>query len=194
MYWQVYLHKGVLAGDQLLIMMLHRARDLASSGEKLFATPALGYFLYGNSKSLNPENKAEFLEHFSELDDNDIISAAKVWSKYDDPVLRYLCSGFIHRKLFRVEISDHPFKPSRIRAERKNAADALLIPESLASCLVMSDSITNHAYSNLDENIKILGKDGDVRDITEVSEILNVSVLSRQIKKFYICFPKIRQE
>ncbi len=193
MYWQVYLHKGVLAGDQLLIMMLHRARELASSGEKLFATPALGYFLYGKDKSLNVGNITEFLEHFSELDDTDIISAAKVWSKNDDPVLRYLCSGFIHRKLFRVEISDHPFNSLRIKTERKNAADALSIPESLASCLVISDSITNHAYSSLDENIKILGKDEGVRDIAEVSEILNVSVLSRQIKKFYLCYPKIRQ-
>ena len=76
----------------------------------------------------------------------------------------------------------------------KNAADVLSIPESLASCLVISDSISNHAYSSLDEKIKIIGKDGSIKDIAEVSEILNVSVLSRQIKKFYLCYPKIRQE
>jgi uncharacterized protein len=218
MYWQVYLHKGVLAGDQLLVMMLQRARELASAGEKLFATPALEYFLYNkggirddsgwaafpddsgrggvrddSGRSVFPDDysRDEFLDRFGELDDNDIISAAKVWSRCDDPVLRYLCSGFVNRRLFRIEISSEPFASGRIEIERKAAATALSIPESLSHYLVVSDSISNHAYSNLDDNIKILGKDGEIKDISEVSEILNVTVLSKNIKKFYLCYPKI---
>ena len=200
MYWQVYLHKGVLAGDQLLVMMLQRARDLASAGEKLFATPALEYFLYNRGGALddssrggalNDSSRDEFLERFGELDDNDIISAAKVWSRCDDPVLAYLCAGFVNRRLFRIEISNVPFDQGRIEREREAAARALSVPESLLHYLVVSDSISNHAYSNLDDNIKILGKDGEIKDISEVSEILNVSVLSKKIKKFYLCYPKI---
>jgi uncharacterized protein len=187
MYWQVYLHKGVLAGDQLLVLMLQRARELASAGEKLFATPALEYFLYnrggvrddsgrdrihddsgrsgvhngsgrdefpddsgsdgvkedfgrdrdpiGYGRSVFPDDysRDEFLDRFGELDDNDIISAAKVWSRCDDPVLRYLCSGFVNRRLFRIEISNEPFDSGRIEKERKAAATALSIPESLSS-------------------------------------------------------------
>ena len=193
MYWQVYLHKGVLAGDQLLVMMLQRARELASLGEKLFATPALDYFLYNMDGDYRGSGGNEFLEQFGELDDNDIISAAKVWSRCSDPVLRYLCTGFVNRRLFRIEISNDPFDSVRIENERKAAAAVLSVPESLVHYLVVSDSISNHAYSNMDDNIKILGKDGGVKDINEVSEILNVSVLSRQIKKFYLCYPKIRQ-
>lgn len=193
MYWQVYLHKGVLAGDQLLIMLLRRARDLASAGEQLFATPAFSYFLYQKGGTPKDLDGKEFLERFGELDDNDIISAAKVWSSYSDPVLRYLCSGFVNRRLFRIEISNEPFGQSRIETEKQSAAAALSIPELLTSYLVISESISNHAYSSLDDNIKILGKDGSVKDITDVSEILNVSVLSKQIKKFYLCYPKKRQ-
>lgn len=190
MYWQVYLHKGVLAADQLLIMMLERARDLAASGKQLFATPALAYFLYATGSTFNEENQEEFLRNFAALDDNDIISAAKVWSNEEDPVLRYLCSGFVNRKLFRIEISREPFSEERIRLERERVVTHLGIPEELTGYLVISDSISNHAYSNIDDNIKILAKNGEVRDITELSEILNVSVLSGPLKKFYLCYPK----
>ncbi|MEX0986662.1 MAG: HD domain-containing protein [Bacteroidales bacterium] len=193
MYWQVYLHKGVLAADQLLIMMLKRAGELAANGEELFATPALRYFLYNRDKEFNNESQISFLEHFGELDDNDIISAAKVWSKYKDPVLRYLCSGFVNRKLFRIEIGNTPFSRVRVEKELIRAANNLSIPVTLAPYLVISESISNHAYSKLDDNIKILGKDGSVRDIVDVSDILNVSVLSRKIKKFYMCYPKNRE-
>lgn len=190
MYWQVYLHKGVLAADQLLIMMLERARDLAATGKHLFATPALAYFLYEKGGTFNEENREEFLQHFAALDDNDIISAAKVWSSDEDPVLRHLCSGFLNRKLFRIEISREPFDEARLRMERDRVISNLGIPEELAGYLVISDSISNHTYSNLDDNIKILAKNGEVRDISELSEILNVSVLSGQLKKFYLCYPK----
>jgi HD superfamily phosphohydrolase len=190
MYWQVYLHKGVLAADQLLIMMLERAKELAAGGKKLFATPALAYFLYDAGGTFDEGNQEEFLGNFAALDDNDIISAAKVWSKEDDPVLRYLCSGFVNRKLFRIEISRKPFSEERIRMERNRVISNLGIPEELAGYLVISESISNNAYSTIDDNIKILAKNGAVHDIAELSEILNVPVLSGQLKKFYLCYPK----
>src|SRR6202008_4312431 len=45
MYWQVYLHKKMLGAELLLVHIMKRARELAASGEQLFATPALNYFL-----------------------------------------------------------------------------------------------------------------------------------------------------
>lgn len=190
MYWQVYLHKGVLSADQLLIKMLERARDLAAAGKTLFATPALAYFLYEKGGAFSEKNQGEFLRQFAALDDNDIISAAKVWSTDKDPVLRYLCSGFINRRLFRIEISREPFSEARIASERNKVVSRLGLPEEMAAYLVISDSISNNAYSNLDDNIKILAKNGGVKDVSELSDILNVSVLSGLIKKFYLCTPK----
>ncbi len=190
MYWQVYLHKGVLAGDQLLIMLLQRARDLAAIGRKLFATPQLAYFLYEHSQRDILKNKKEFLENFTALDDSDIISAAKVWSKDEDRVLSYLGSGFVDRRLFRIEISNEPFDQECVSLLKKEVATTLGIDTESAKYLVITESISNHAYSDLDDNIKILGKDGDVRDISGISEIVNVPVLSRNLEKYYLCFPK----
>ena len=45
MYWQVYLHKTVLAADQILIKILQRAKYLIRNGEKLFASEPLLFFL-----------------------------------------------------------------------------------------------------------------------------------------------------
>lgn len=45
MYWQVYLHKTVVAGEMVLVKILERAKHLASHGTDLFATPALQHFL-----------------------------------------------------------------------------------------------------------------------------------------------------
>lgn len=194
MYWQVYLHKGVLASDQLLVMMLERARELAAGGKQLFATPALTYFLYNRGGEFNRENMDEFLDHFTELDDNDIISAAKVWSKVDDPLLQYLSRGFVNRRLFRIEISDTPFTKNRIRQAGKELQEKPGMNDEILARLVVSGSISNLAYTKLDDNIKILGKDGKLKDISQVSEILHVPVLSGKIKKYYLCYPKIQPE
>lgn len=194
MYWQVYLHKGVIAADQLLIMMLKRAKELAASGKQLFATPALAYFLYEKGGEFTDYNREEFLEQFGALDDNDIISAAKVWSEVDDPLLQFLCKGFIHRKLFRIEISNKPFKSRRIEEIRSQLGEILHFSEQELSHLVITDSISNHAYSKMDEHIQILGKDGKVKDISSVSEIMNLAILSQEMEKFYLCYPKNLKE
>lgn len=190
MYWQVYLHKGVLAADQLLNQMLWRAHDLAKDGLKLFATPALTHFLYNMGEDINETNRELFLNNFTALDDNDIISAAKVWSKIDDPVLSYLCSGFVNRQLPRIEISNTPFPVERIRNLKAELVRQEEFDASMADYLITTDSISNQAYSPHDDNIKIRGKDGNVKNIQEVSDILNIPVLSASREKFYLCYPK----
>lgn len=44
MYWQVYLHKTSVAYERMLISALLRAKELASKGVELFASPALKFF------------------------------------------------------------------------------------------------------------------------------------------------------
>ena len=45
MYWQVYLHKTVIAAEQLIAKILMRSRELAQAGQAVFATPMLDHFL-----------------------------------------------------------------------------------------------------------------------------------------------------
>jgi HD superfamily phosphohydrolase len=105
MYWQVYLHKTVIAAEQLLCKIFNRSRELALNGAKFMITPALNHFL---DKVISKEefvNSPHHLETFALLDDTDVMAAVKVWADSDDFVLATLCHNFINRKLFHVDIT-----------------------------------------------------------------------------------------
>ena len=143
---------------------------------------------------MGTHNQEEFLLQFAELDDNDVISAAKLWSHHEDQFLSIVCKSFVSRKLPRIEIQEEPFDKDKIKNIRLQVADQFNLPATEAELMVVSDSVSNHAYSALDDNIKILDKHGKTRDITEASDILNVSVLSKTVRKFFLCYPKNLKE
>jgi hypothetical protein len=55
---------------------------------------------------------------------------------------------------------------------------------------VLADSTSNHAYHPTENRINILMNDGEVVDITQASDQLNISVLSVPVVKHYLCYPK----
>ena len=67
MYWQVYLHKTVLAAEHLLVNILLRAKELVSDGEKLFATPPFAYFLENNCTENYLRNNRTVLRSYAML-------------------------------------------------------------------------------------------------------------------------------
>ncbi len=191
MYWQVYYHKTVIASEFMLVKTLQRARYLAQQGEKLFATPPLEFFLYNNiTPNVLKENPASVIPHFLDLDDSDIMVSAKQWSKHNDKVLQILANGIINRKLVKVEISKIEFDPPKIdeiiglisKKEKLSAADV--------SFLVSTDCIANWAYTDKSETIKISFSDGTVKEIAQVSDVLNISYLNEMVMKYYLCYPK----
>jgi len=91
MYWQVYFHKTVISAENLLLMVLKRAKILAEKGAKLFASPALSFFLENKISGEDFYSESpNILEIFSNLDDADIMVAAKVWSGHRDKILSIL--------------------------------------------------------------------------------------------------------
>jgi HD superfamily phosphohydrolase len=190
MYWQVYLHRTVVSSEQSLVMMLKRAKDLTASGMVLFATPSLQFFLEPAEGKFHPGNRALFLKQFAGLDDNDILTSAKVWCNHSDRVLSLLSQGLVNRTLLKVELDDGPFAPGRVKTLRKKVAGHLQISEKDASYLVVSDSVSNYAYSDMDDRITILDKKGNTRDIAEASDMLNISVLSKTVRKHFLCYPR----
>jgi hypothetical protein len=46
-------------------------------------------------------------------------------------------------------------------------------------------------YDVNDDRIDILYRDGTIRDIADASEILNVALLSKKIRKYYLCFQRL---
>ncbi|MCZ4695634.1 HD domain-containing protein [Ancylomarina euxinus] len=196
MYWQVYLHKTSLAAEEMLVRILKRAKYLADKGEDLFGTPALRYFLYNKaglrqfkSKEKVAEGK-DVLEVFSDLDDNDIMVSIKVWANHSDKVLAYLCKAMKDRRLFKIEIEKKPFTKDHVADIREKIKDQLGCSNHALNYLVIKGSISNNAYNRDDDRINILFKDGSQQDIGEASDMLNISVLSKTVKKYYLCYPK----
>lgn len=188
MYWQVYLHKTSLVAEQLLIRVLKRAKELISIGEKLNCSKALKYFLENpvSFKNFNPE----VLNEFAKLDDSDIISAMKEWQYHEDYVLGQLCKMIINRNLLRIEISKNKFNPDLLNTRIESLVHKDKISRTEAEYFVFSGKISNQAYQENYQTINILYKTGDIEDIVEASDQLNLRALSKPVSKYYICYPK----
>ncbi|MDB5159140.1 MAG: hypothetical protein JWR50_3847 [Mucilaginibacter sp.] len=189
MYWQVYLHKTVIAAEQLLVKILERSRELVLRGEKLFATPALNHFLT-NTLTRDEFIKDGHLDTFTKLDDTDILSAVKVWAVNDDFVLAKLCSDFVHRKLFHVDITNEPANEKHVAYLSSNAINKYGIKESEVPYFVFTDSIKNNAYRVGDGNIRVLMKNNSIKDIAAASDYSNLEALAKTIEKNILCYSK----
>jgi HD superfamily phosphohydrolase len=186
MYWQVYLHKTSISADQMLLQVLKRAKELALSGVNLFASPYLQLFLESNFTVKDLENE-EVLNAFCMLDDNDIISALKVWIQHPDKVLSTLCSMLINRELLRIKVQNKPATSEEIETLKTQAANALQIDYELTSYFVYSGKIENNTYSHSKDALKIGLKGGGLRQLADLSEIYPRSETDSPRVKYYIC-------
>ena len=190
MYWQVYLHKSVIAAEQMLVKILERAKELASVGIKLFATPCLSHFLNYSVTAEDFITDPVHLEMFSKLDDHDIFTSIKVWADHEDLILSTLCKHLIARNLYQVEISNEPPRLEKIDLLVEEGLSCFDINEDDASYFVFTDTIKNNAYSVGDGNINLLMKDGSVLDITLASDNSNLEALAKTVKKYILCYLK----
>jgi HD superfamily phosphohydrolase len=191
MYWQVYLHKTSVACERMLINTLLRAKELAAKGVELFASPALHFFLYNDINHNKFINDDECLKRFAELDDSDIWCSLKVWCNHPDKILSILSNGIVNRHIFKVEITDEPVSEDKIFEVKKRIAEALNIPEEDTSYFFAKHSIERNMYDAADDSIDIIYKDGTTKNIADASDMLNISLLSKKIRKYYLCFLRI---
>ncbi len=184
MYWQVYLHKTGVAAEQMLIHTLQRARELALEGVQLEAPRHLSWFLY--SKPGETPDTAELLKHFVLLDDHDITAAIKYWSEDADFTLSFLSTGLLNRRLLRLEWLSAPVDSERIAEIRQQVATKYG-PAAQLDHIVYHGSVSNRAYDETNEQIKILFKNEKVCPISECSD---VPLYTKLVTKHYICYPK----
>jgi uncharacterized protein len=194
MYWQVYLHKTVVSAEFLLIHILKRAKELIAEGKEVFTTPTLGIFFRNRFTEEDFDQNLfigskHVLEWYALLDDNDILTSVKEWQMHPDPVLSYLSKGLINRRLFRIKIKDVP-PSAKWRDKILNLITEKITHNlELAPYYLMTGEITNSAYNQSTENIKILFKNGKVKEIGKASDI-NLSVLTKTVRKYFACYPK----
>lgn len=190
MYWQVYLHKTSVAAEQMLINILKRAKALASEGAELPASEALHFFLY------HPITKQDFntehtLDMYAMLDDSDIWSALKMWCAHPDKVLSLLCKAFINRNLFKVKILNEPVDVKKVALLKKSYQKQWNLSEEESDFFWGIQSVSTDTYSPSDDRINILYNDGSIKDISDASDMLNINVLTKKVRKDYFYYTRL---
>lgn len=187
MYWQVYLHKTVIAAETMILKIFKRAKWLTLNGENLFAGSSLSYFLY--LKSADSENAMdELLEKFTKIDDTDIWASIKEWQYHKDFILSDLCQRIMSRRLYKIKLSHEPIPPS----VRQRHLEMLLdkeISESDLPYYLIEGEVDNTIYNASKNPIQIVQKNGLVADITAVSETIKQLQEIENQKKYYLCYP-----
>ncbi len=188
MYWQVYLHRTVLSAEYMLTLVLRRAKFLAQSGIEVFATPALLRFLKNDFDKASFASTPNIVDSFCELDDSDVFSAMKAWRHHTDRVLSSLSARLLDRKLFRIELRPHPFTTEEVHEKISLIAKKWSLTLDEASYFVSNQSIENKAYTQ--NGILIQYKDGSLRDFAESNDHLSLELLTKPVKKSFLCYPK----
>ena len=62
--------------------------------------------------------------------------------------------------------------------------------EDAKNYMMSINTISKDMYNVEDDSIAILYKSGDIRDISEASELLNVQLLSKKIRKYYLSYQR----
>lgn len=189
MYWQVYLHKTSIAADALLLGTLKRAKELMAKNKNVFASPYLSYFLTQNLTKEDLENE-EVVHHFCMLDDNDIMSAIKVWSTHEDTTLAQLSKMIIDRSLLKIKIADKPFDNEEVQKQMDHVVTSLGIPLAEADYFVTTGTLSNSAYSAEGDSLKIGMKEGILKELSETSEVYNITANQRPQVKYFITYMK----
>lgn len=184
MYWQVYLHKTVLAAEKMLVKILQRVRAIYDKHDQGLCTQTeLDFFLGEFDGNMN----TAALEKFCAIDDHDVMHAVKRWTKHPDHILSMLCRRFLDRKIYKVRLQAEPFPQEFIREKEEQVMEKFGISrEDLPYCCFTGEA-SNTLYQTRDERINILFKDGTVKDISRIENALIHQNLSEQVKKFYIC-------
>lgn len=181
MYWQVYLHKTVLAAEQMLVKIMERARQVQAD-----AAGTLNSFLHPESLQ---HDLPTVLNRFAGLDDIDVLMAVKQWQTHPDHVLSALCTRLLSRQLLKVSLQSKPIEDALVALKMQDLMAKTGWNENDCRYFVFTGEARNTAYKTTDERIEILFKNGQIKDISEVDHALIRQNITSTVDKYYICWP-----
>lgn len=185
MYWQVYYHKGAVIAENLLIKILKRAKEMISKGVKLQAPENSAYFLY---KTDFQNFDKEEIARFTELDDNDVLQAIKLWAKNEDFILSYLCKMVIERKFPKIISSSEPFSEKFIQEKIKESnrffgvTESYFLVDAIERKLLPYDAHKQPIYLMQNENKKVALQNSE-------HQILSKNI-TQSTTKYVLAFPR----
>ena len=125
------------------------------------------------------------------LDDSDIWSALKMWCAHPDKVLSLLCKAFINRNLFKVKILNEPVDVKKVALLKKSYQKQWNLSEEESDFFWGLQSVSTDTYSPSDDRINILYNDGSIKDISDASDMLNINVLTKKVRKDYFYYTRL---
>jgi HD superfamily phosphohydrolase len=191
MYLQVYLHKTVIAAEQMLVKAIQRAKHLEQQGIAVESAPVLSFFLKNDIQEQDLLTSIKFnnrtmtvLDIFALLDDNDIFSSLKQWAFHSDSILSDLSSRLLNRQLFKIKLKKEPFDKKEIKAVK--------------STLPYNDERINYYFiqgkttftTKAQPEIQIYYNDHKILPLSKVTDIINTDLFSRTNVRHYLCYPK----
>ncbi len=200
MYWQVYLHKAVVAGDQLLYSVIRRARKwLAEENDDAVAgmMPPLRFFL---ERAIHESDLADksVLNAFLRLDDTDVLGSLKAWVGSPDKILADLAQRFLQRNMFRCTFLDAAPPEHKIEEWKERVADVLCAqglstpPSAIedATYYLTTDRARHAAYARSEGPIRIVNKRGELCELSDIADTPAIKALTNFVEKSYVCYPK----
>lgn len=189
MYWQVYLHKTVIAAERMICNTFKRAQYLMLGGDDLPCTDALKVFLTKNYTVEDFSNQISLLETFGNLDDHDLWGAIKLWRNHADTILSGLCTRLLQRNLFHIELTESPIQKSKVEKLRHAIHNNFGILLKDTQYLFSTGYVSNEAFASEGKPVHILTKSG-LQNIGQAAEFPTIKAISKVVRKNYICWPK----
>lgn len=200
MYWQVYLHKASVAAEFMLLKIINRAKELFKKGKYIWLDPSLEFFFSKNINSNREINKLskEIITHFTNLDDSTIYYALKMWSNSSDFILSDLSRRILERKLFKVKFQNEPISDVKIESLKSEIINSHLFDlisldlEDVLPYYISTGEVSNSAYlSPSNQPIEIYMKDGQLLEISKISEFFSINEIVKPVVKYFVCSPMI---
>lgn len=187
MYWQVYLHKTVLAAELMaktIIQLLWKENLLTRA---TFIAQELNYFLSQPIDLDAFKNDLEHvLPHFQLLDDVTIEYSFKHLQQYPNMPISFLTTNLINRKLHKIEWSTEPFSQDAVNEMVLKVQAKFDWPVEHARALIWTGSESIKNYSTGADEIQILTKQGDIKPF---SHFLQPGVEIILPSKYYLSYP-----
>ena len=186
MYWSVYLHKTSYVAEEVLKRIILRARELLSQGTAIEVSDDLLYFISTSHSSVDQID----IDHYTAIDDVDILSMVKAGVKHSDPVYASLCNMVLTRRLPKIKVSNEPFSSDFIEKKMNRTKIKFDISPENISHFVFNGVMKNMAYNLEQSPILLIDKKGKTKELLAGSDQSNLKMLTKAVLKYYCCYPK----